>query len=412
MGTRLAEARRLLAAASGGEVALATTADGLVEGPTTDGALIETASIASRPAAARHARGRGSPARTAVHFITDGAMRPAARLQRWWSTRSSKAAPNVAITAFEVRPSLAAANAGDAYLEIANFAPVGAEDSPDAGAGHRDRSSIAGSTWRLRRNAAPGRADLARRRRPCCERASRRPHGRTRSPMDDEAVLWVDRARPLLGHRRRRADRLAARSFRARPRRACQLRRPPRYRPASRPQPSRRRRPHLRPLGASGAAASAQPCSSRRRPTRRGSPASRPMRCRRAGGGQGRAAATVGGARDASGRAGRGSLHADDRARAQLLRAVAGSGRPVGAWHAAGVRERVPRAAVHRRDVWRRTSRISSSAPGFPVLMGNAIEWLARRVAGAVRQPGLVTFDAGIVQSLRAPRQPPFRCRG
>src|SRR5260221_513272 len=39
----IAEARRLLSASSGGEVALATTADGLVEGPTPDLALIEAA---------------------------------------------------------------------------------------------------------------------------------------------------------------------------------------------------------------------------------------------------------------------------------------------------------------------------------------------------------------------------------
>ena len=33
-------------------------------------------------------------------------------------------AANVAITAFDVRPSLAGRNAGDAYLEVANFAPA------------------------------------------------------------------------------------------------------------------------------------------------------------------------------------------------------------------------------------------------------------------------------------------------
>ncbi len=39
----IGEARRLFTASSGAEMALATTADGLVEGPTTDLALIETA---------------------------------------------------------------------------------------------------------------------------------------------------------------------------------------------------------------------------------------------------------------------------------------------------------------------------------------------------------------------------------
>ena len=70
----IAEARRLLAAGSGGEIALATTADGLVEGPTTDRTLIETALDRARPGADEGAawpRLAGAPS---VHFITDGAI--------------------------------------------------------------------------------------------------------------------------------------------------------------------------------------------------------------------------------------------------------------------------------------------------------------------------------------------------
>jgi hypothetical protein len=116
-----AEARRLITAASGAQVALATTGDGLVEGPTSDAALIEAALDRLRPAGGDTLGWPQLTGPAAVHFITDGA-----------SLRSVDAgvivhsvfepAPNVAITAFELRPSLASEHAGDAYLEIANFA--------------------------------------------------------------------------------------------------------------------------------------------------------------------------------------------------------------------------------------------------------------------------------------------------
>ena len=69
----VAEARRL-AAASGVEVALATTADGLVEGPTTDRALIETALDRLAPAGGDATAWPRVAGADAVHFITDGAI--------------------------------------------------------------------------------------------------------------------------------------------------------------------------------------------------------------------------------------------------------------------------------------------------------------------------------------------------
>ena len=125
-GTRwdraIAEARRLAASAGGSAVAVATTTDGLVEGPTTDLTLIDTALdrlSASGDSAAALPRLAGAD----VHLITDGAVaRPLDAAVLVHSVY--EAAPNAGITAFDVRPPLDGGTAHDAYLEVANFGPA------------------------------------------------------------------------------------------------------------------------------------------------------------------------------------------------------------------------------------------------------------------------------------------------
>src|SRR5438552_11097677 len=107
-GTRwtraIAEARRLTAAAAG-EVALATTADGLVEGPTADRALIESALDRLAPSGAGSAAWPAVAGADAIYFMTDGAVaRP--RDPNVVVRSVFESAPNVAITAFEIRPAL------------------------------------------------------------------------------------------------------------------------------------------------------------------------------------------------------------------------------------------------------------------------------------------------------------------
>jgi aerotolerance regulator-like protein len=123
----IAEARRL--AASSDQVAIATTADGLVEGPTDEAVLIESALGRLRPAGADATAWPAVAGLDAVHFITDGAsarqLDPAVIVHSVF-----EAVGNVAITAFDVRPSLGpdrrgpGSQIGQAYLEVANFAPV------------------------------------------------------------------------------------------------------------------------------------------------------------------------------------------------------------------------------------------------------------------------------------------------
>ena len=68
----IAEARRI--AASSDQVAIATTADGLVQGLTDDSVLVEAALARLAPRRSLIPRGRPFPACEAVHFITDGAV--------------------------------------------------------------------------------------------------------------------------------------------------------------------------------------------------------------------------------------------------------------------------------------------------------------------------------------------------
>jgi hypothetical protein len=117
----VAEARRLFASSSGAELALATTADGLVEGPTSDLALLESALDRVRPGGGDAAAWPRLAGASAVHFITDGAA--ARTIDNAVTVHTVfEPADNVGITALEVRPSLTPGTAGDAYLEIGNFA--------------------------------------------------------------------------------------------------------------------------------------------------------------------------------------------------------------------------------------------------------------------------------------------------
>jgi hypothetical protein len=125
-GTRwdraIREARALAAAAGGDDIALATTADGLVEGPTGDLALVETALDRLAPTGGSTAPWPRVGGADTVHFLTDGAH--ARGLDRSVVVHSVyEPAANAAITAFDARPMPSGgAAAAEAYLEIANYA--------------------------------------------------------------------------------------------------------------------------------------------------------------------------------------------------------------------------------------------------------------------------------------------------
>jgi hypothetical protein len=186
-----AEARRLIAAASGGEIALATTAEGIVEGPSTDGTLIESALDRLDPGGGDAAWPRLANA-GAVHFLTDGAVNR--QLDEHVIVHSvHEAAPNVAVTALDVRPSFDPQTAGDVYLEIANFSRAAQKVRVTLQRGTAtifERDIDIGAAEALRQVVPVGRgSDRALR-----ARVSARDNA---LDLDDEAVAWIERARPI-----------------------------------------------------------------------------------------------------------------------------------------------------------------------------------------------------------------------
>jgi hypothetical protein len=120
----VARARALASGAGGEEVVLATTADGVVEGPTPDVSLIEAALDRIGPSGgnasglSRDLYGAGT-----TYFITDGAL--ARSLGDGVVVESVfEAADNVAITAFDVRAADTLDSGGQAFLSVANYATV------------------------------------------------------------------------------------------------------------------------------------------------------------------------------------------------------------------------------------------------------------------------------------------------
>jgi hypothetical protein len=115
----VAEARRQLHGVNG-EVALATTAEGIVEGPTSDAALIETALERLQPSGTAAEGWLRLEGWDAVHLFTDGANRAPAQPGVTVHSVFERAA-NVAVTAFAARAPLSAGADAQAYVEVTNF---------------------------------------------------------------------------------------------------------------------------------------------------------------------------------------------------------------------------------------------------------------------------------------------------
>jgi len=118
------EARGLAASAGADEVTLETTGQGVVEGPTADRALIALAFDRLRTEGGHRGLelARGGP-EAVVHFFTDGSFdRPIPSGVVVHSV--FEAAPNVAVTAFSARGATSARGTPQAFLEIANMAPA------------------------------------------------------------------------------------------------------------------------------------------------------------------------------------------------------------------------------------------------------------------------------------------------
>jgi hypothetical protein len=187
----LAQARRL-SSSYGGDVALATTGDGLIEGPTGDRALIDAALDRTTPTGSDRTLWPHLASTADVHFLTDGAL--ARALEPDVVVHSVfEAAPNVAITAFAVRPSFDPARAAEAYLEVANYSQTSQQVHVVMTRGtspvmDRKIEMSAGESLRQVIPIARGGSEALRTRVSASQNAL---------AIDDEAFAWVDRARQL-----------------------------------------------------------------------------------------------------------------------------------------------------------------------------------------------------------------------
>ena len=117
----VARARALAISAGGEEVVLSTTADGVVEGPTADVALIEAALDRISPSGGDSTTWPRVEGAGVTHFFTDGAIARSLEPDVLIESVFEPAA-NVAITAFDVRPGSTLESAGQAFLDVANYA--------------------------------------------------------------------------------------------------------------------------------------------------------------------------------------------------------------------------------------------------------------------------------------------------
>jgi hypothetical protein len=192
----IAEARRI--AATTEQVAIATTADGLVQGLTDDAVLVESALGRLSRAGYGDTSWPSVSGIESVHFITDGAV--ARHLDASIVVHSVfEPVGNVAITAFDVRSTLAPgrrgpeAEVGTAYLEVANFA--------------LKPQKVHITIARGQATIAETRTDLAageayRQVVPLARRGDANLHAHVEAPdnaldVDDDGFAWIARARPL-----------------------------------------------------------------------------------------------------------------------------------------------------------------------------------------------------------------------
>jgi hypothetical protein len=192
----LAEARRL--AASSDQVAIATTADGVVEGPTDDTVLIESALGRLTPSGSDASFWPVVSGMDSVHFITDGAA--ARSLDRSIVVHSVfEPVANVAITAFDVRPLLGSDRKGpgspiaEAYLEVANFASAAQQVHIVLVRGNTtiNDSRVEMAAGEAYRQVIP----LARQGDPALRAHVEAAHNAL--DVDDEGFAWIERARRL-----------------------------------------------------------------------------------------------------------------------------------------------------------------------------------------------------------------------
>ncbi|MEO8070029.1 MAG: VWA domain-containing protein [Acidobacteriota bacterium] len=185
-------ARATANGASGGEVALATTGEGVIEGPTSDMVLIHSALDRLVPSGGED---RGWPriaGEGAVHFFTDGALSRAA--EPGVAVHSVFApAGNVAVTAFDVQPAGVPGAEAEAFVAVSNFASQPQKVHLTI---TREAAVIFDRSFDL--PAGGSHREVV----PVTEAGGGRFHARVSAPdnaldIDDDASVWLATSQPL-----------------------------------------------------------------------------------------------------------------------------------------------------------------------------------------------------------------------
>ena len=329
-----------------------------------------------------------------MHYLTDGAVpRPLPSGILVHSVFES--APNVGVTAFDVRRAATAEQAGTAYLEIVNFADGGQNVhviiTPRATRAILDRHVQVHAGEALRQLVPLSRGGDSR----------LRVHvdaPQNALAVDDDAFAWIEHATPVAVTVVGQQTGWLRPLFAGDPDVRATFIDPSKY--------------ELPPQAGSNAVSTSEdlivfdrwaPAVQPRRPRYLRRPAAGSVagvRGRSYAAGVGRKrrkAATVGDGRDPSCRPGCGSAHVEDRAR----RAPYGAALTPVALSAQGTPLVYVADTKERRFVVLTFGPAESnlaSAPGFPVLMGNAIDWLVRPEAHGARTTGLATFGTTIAR--------------
>jgi hypothetical protein len=370
----LAEARRLAAgAAPGADVAIATTGDGLLEAPTSDVTVLDAAIDRATPSGA----GAGWPdvPGATIHFITDGATpRPIGSDVVVHSVYEE--ADNAGITAFDVRPPLDGSNDDEAYLEVSNYAPA-----------QQVRLTLTrGANTLLDRRIDMGQGQSVRQIVRLPRGGASDVHARIDAPkdalaLDNDAYAWIAGARPLSVAVVGTQTAWMAAWFRANPDVTGTFATPDGYTPAAEDvvifdryaPPAEPVKPalYIAPppapaLGLGGTGVEVKPKWTVAEP--------HPLL-------DGVDPLTF-------------SIERAHAVQSQRLHPIAQSaiGTPL---VSIGTDADRPRAVV--LTFGPQDSNLAE-APAFPVLMGNAVDWLARASAGGSRRTGRATFNASIVR--------------
>jgi hypothetical protein len=180
-----------LARATTGDVIVATTAAGVIMGPTADDEAVEQVLTALAPTGVGDGRWPAATA-TIVHFFTDGAV--ARTLDDSVLVHSvHEPAPNVAVTAFEARAAISASTPAVAYLEVANFSTTPQEVRLTL---TRDATLI------VDRRLPMGAGEILREALPLAPSGGPRLRAHVSAPgnalaIDDEGVAWITPADPV-----------------------------------------------------------------------------------------------------------------------------------------------------------------------------------------------------------------------